>query len=80
MSPFYKNVIAKTTIYRSIKVALVVGTILAFINHIDAIVLGNLTKSNIIQIFITYLVPYSVATFGSASEARRMALLKDKRM
>lgn len=53
----------------SIKVALVVGTILALINHFDSIVTLSLGKTQIIQILITYFVPYCVATFGGAKRA-----------
>ena len=52
---------------RSLKVALIVGTVLALINHYDAIVSGRLGSTGVLQILLTYVVPYSVATFGSAS-------------
>jgi hypothetical protein len=57
-----------------VKVALVVGTVLALINHYDALFHGTLTNTDIFQILLTYLVPYAVSTFGSASEARHIEL------
>ena len=49
----------------AIKVALVVGTVLALINHGDAILHASLTKHSIFQILLTYLVPYCVSTYSS---------------
>ncbi len=61
---------------RSAKVALVVGTVLALINHYQALSSGKAGTVEILQILITYLVPYSVATFGSASQGLQMELRK----
>lgn len=70
MKLFLKHAKNRVTILRSVKVALVVGTILALINHLDAIIAGMLTATNIFQILLTYLVPFLVATYGAASHAR----------
>jgi len=72
MKLFLKHAKDRVCIIRSVKVALVVGTILALINQYDAIFSGNLTPTNIFQILLTYLVPYSVSTFGSAMQARHI--------
>lgn len=69
-----KHAAKKVCVYRSTKVALVVGTVLGLINHYDAIFYGTLTTTKIFQISITYLVPFSVATFGSAMQARHIEL------
>jgi hypothetical protein len=37
MNEFLKHACEKTCVYRSMKVALLVGTVLALINHYDAI-------------------------------------------
>jgi len=50
---------------RTIKITLVVGTVLAFINHGDKILTMTLTGKSIFQIVLTYLVPYSVSTWSS---------------
>lgn len=52
---------------RSLKTALIVGTILAFINYGENIIELSLTGEHIIKILMTYLVPYSVSTYASAS-------------
>jgi hypothetical protein len=57
---------------RSLKVALVVGTVLAAINHFDAFRSGTLSVTGALQIGITYLVPYFVATFGSVMQEKAM--------
>jgi hypothetical protein len=66
-------------VYRSVKVALVVGTVLALINHLDRILSGSLTATNILQMLLTYLVPYSVSTYGSAMQARYLELQQSRK-
>ena len=61
----------RDTLLRSIKTALVVGTILAFINHGQQILSGNFSLSWIIPMLITYLVPFSVATYGQVQGKRQ---------
>ena len=61
---------------RSAIVALIVGTILAFINHGDAIISAELTMVCWIKIIATCLVPYTVSSVTavlSAFEARNAA-------
>ncbi len=55
--------LSKKILYRSVKTALVVGTILAFINHGDLIISGALTVERWLTIGLTCLVPYSVASW-----------------
>ena len=50
---------------RSLLVALVVGTLLNFINQGDALLGGG--PINWIKLVLTYLVPYAVCTYGSVS-------------
>jgi hypothetical protein len=47
------------------KLSLVVGTVLALINHGPGIVEVSLSYGNILQIALTYLVPYCVSTYSS---------------
>ena len=51
--------------FRSGCVAIVVGTILNFINQGDAI--PEATSLNWIKIVLTYFVPYAVCTYGAVS-------------
>ena len=55
--------LSKQIIMRSLKTALFVGTILAFINHGDLIMSGSLTPQCWIKMGLTCLVPYSVASW-----------------
>ena len=49
----------------AIRVALVVGTILNLINNFDVVFLGTpLTRTTLLQIGLTYVVPYCVSTHG----------------
>lgn len=69
---FFALVMSRPVVTNAIKVALVVGTILAFINYGGKILTMSLTNQSIFQIFLTYLVPYCVATYSAvrALEAR----------
>ncbi len=61
----------RDTLLRSIKTALVVGTILAFINHGQQFLSGNFSLSWIIPMLVTYFVPFSVATYGQVQGKRQ---------
>ncbi len=50
---------------RALKVAAVVGSLLVLINQSDAVVSGQLTTNQLLQILLTYCVPYSVSTYSS---------------
>lgn len=49
----------------AIRVALLVGTLLAVINHYQAISSWSFSSKNVLQILFTYLVPYCVSTYSS---------------
>ncbi len=55
---------------RSLRVALVVGTLLALINHGDRILAMDLDSGALLKILLTYLVPYGVSTWASVQTAR----------
>lgn len=69
ISHFAKHAFCKRCLKSNIILALIVGTILALINHFDAIFIGPFTKINLIQILITYLVPFFVASMGAGIHA-----------
>ncbi|SFD18420.1 nitrate/nitrite transporter NrtS [Pseudoalteromonas denitrificans] len=50
---------------RSLRVSMVVGTILVAINQADIIIYGELSFSHYIKILLTYCVPYCVSTYAS---------------
>lgn len=49
---------------RAARIAIVVGTILNLINHYDLLFGTALTPSAMVQVGLTYLVPYCVSTHG----------------
>lgn len=56
------NLVEQEIFYRSVKIAFVLGTILAFINHGELIISGALTAECWTKMDLTCLVPYSVAS------------------
>jgi len=52
---------------RALIVALTVGTILTIINHFDLFSGSPFTGKTIIQIILTYIVPYFVSLHGQIS-------------
>lgn len=58
------------TVSRSLKVAVFVGSVLGAINHYDMFISGNFEAHRVVQLLVTYVVPYAVATYGSVTEAR----------
>lgn len=58
---------APVTVRRSLRVAMVVGSILIAINYGDRIVAGTLSALDIAKMSLTYCVPYCVATYGAVS-------------
>ena len=58
---------------RSFIVALIVGTILNLINQGDVLFAGG--RLNFWKLFLTYAVPYAVATYGAVSYRLRTGSL-----
>ncbi|MEM8491788.1 MAG: nitrate/nitrite transporter NrtS [Pseudomonadota bacterium] len=53
---------------RSLRVALLVGTLLVLINYGDRLMAGGavvLTAPDLVKIVLTYLVPYGVSTWST---------------
>jgi hypothetical protein len=59
------HIFLRPVVLTAIKVALVVGTVLALINHGPALLALELSRQQILQIVLTYLVPYGVSTYSS---------------
>lgn len=58
----------------ALKVALVVGTILCVINHLPDFMHGSFTGVNLMQIVLTYTVPFCVSTYSSVKMIRRFVV------
>lgn len=60
------------TVRRALLTAIIVGSVLIAINHGSAIISGQVTRSRIIQMFLTVLVPYVVSTVSSVATRREL--------
>lgn len=58
---------------RAIKVALLVGVILAVINYGDKIINGSFELRDLTKMFLSFLVPYCVSTYSAVSAMRAQA-------
>ena len=63
---FWQAATQATVVRRSLKVAVVVGTILVVINNWDRLVPLRLGTVEWIKITMTYCVPYCVSTYSAA--------------
>ena len=54
-----------SVVRRGLKFAVVVGAVLITINHGDAIVAGELTRTNYVKMVLTVIVPYVVSVLSS---------------
>lgn len=60
---------------RAAKIALVVGVVLATINHGDRIMGGTLDGATLVKILMTFCVPYCVSTYSSVLAIRERSQL-----
>ncbi|MEP1964044.1 nitrate/nitrite transporter NrtS [Tateyamaria sp.] len=63
---------------RALKIALIVGTIIALINYGDRILAGEMDTVSWFKSMLTFLVPYCVSTYSSVMAVRdNMQRLKE---
>ncbi|MFT7287021.1 MAG: hypothetical protein ACI87W_001130 [Halieaceae bacterium] len=62
---FWSLAVSRQVVYSATKVALVVGTILAMINHGEKIFSLSLGGQDLLKVLVTYCVPYSVSTWSA---------------
>lgn len=60
----------REVIKRSLKTSLIVGSILAMINHGDALLALDMPLDRVIKMVLTYAVPYLVSTSASIGAIR----------
>jgi len=77
MTHFLKLCVKREITNTAVKTALVAGTILTLINHFHSIVKLSFEGVQVIQITITYLVPYVVSVLGGASYAQHIHAKQD---
>ena len=71
---FLALALTRGVVLSALKITLVVGSILALINHGAAILELNFTRGSLLQIMLTYMVPYSVSTYSSVRALQRHAM------
>jgi hypothetical protein len=68
----------RDTLLFSVKMALVIGTLLALINHGQALLAGHLTSDRLVSLLLTYFVPFTVAMYSQIRGKRqRDRILKE---
>lgn len=67
---FFQIALDRSVRLRALKIALVVGSILAVINHGDRLLGLDLDSQTILKICVTFLVPYCVSTYSSVQAVR----------
>lgn len=70
MSSWLSVAFREDVVRRSLRVATMVGTILAIINYWDRVVPYSLDTNAWVKIIMTYCVPYCVSTYASVSAIR----------
>ena len=55
----------KTSIYRALRIAVIVGTILNVINNHEIVEYQNADSDLIIKVLLTYCVPFCVSLYSS---------------
>ncbi|MFT4636653.1 MAG: hypothetical protein ACI854_001449 [Arenicella sp.] len=68
---FFKLACSQGVVINAIKVSLVVGSMLAIINHGATILSLDFTLQTVIKIFLSYVVPYCVATYSAVKAHQR---------
>jgi len=71
---FWKIASKRQVIKRATRIALVVGTILAIINHGDHILRSDINLNVALKILLTFCVPYSVSTYSSVLAIRENSI------
>ncbi|HAS6173162.1 TPA: hypothetical protein I7155_01930 [Vibrio vulnificus] len=72
LSDFISTAKTPSILKRSIKVAVIVGTVLMMINHGDALLAGQVESERVLKILLTYMVPFCVSTQASVSATLAM--------
>jgi len=70
-SSWIATAIRRDIVRRSIRVAAIVGTLLAVINQGDRLIGREMTPRDWLKIALTYLVPFGVSTHASVSAILR---------
>ncbi len=61
----------RSHLWSTVRISLLVGTILFVVNHLDVVLAGEATTSLWIKVGLTYLVPFCVSNWGILVATRR---------
>lgn len=67
---FYTLALRRSVVLRAFRISMIVGSILAVINHGDHLIRMDLDAQRLAKILLTYLVPYCVSTYSSVLALR----------
>lgn len=67
---FWNIATERSIVKRATRIALIVGTVIAFINHGDRMLTGSMDATAWLKCLLTFLVPYSVSTYSSVMAVR----------
>jgi hypothetical protein len=67
---FWAIATERSVVIRAARIALVVGVVLALINHGHRLIAGALDGAALARIGLTFLVPYCVSTYSSVLAVR----------
>jgi len=70
---FLAMALERSVVRRALRVACVVGLLLIAINHGDRILFGEVTPRSLLQMGLTFVVPYVVSTVSSVGALRQVA-------
>lgn len=62
---FMTLALSSQVLFSSLKVSVVVGSLLVLINHGDKLILMSFSYGDILKILLTYLIPYGVSTWSA---------------
>jgi len=72
MNKWLKYALMRSVMQRSVRVALIVGTLIGLINYGDKILAGSMQSAEWIKAVVTYAVPYIVSTYAAVSTILHM--------
>ena len=70
---FWTIATSRYVVRRATRIALVVGVVIALINHGDRMVGGSMDAMAWLKCALTFLVPYSVSTYSAVQAVRERA-------
>jgi hypothetical protein len=73
MKEWFQLAFQASVVRRALRYAVIVGIILISINHLDAILRGDVTRGRIFKMALTVVVPYVVSTLSSVGALRQKA-------